>query len=97
MVKVEIIESSVEKTGVSVELDGNLLKCTVEAISIVKALYDALKNAPGGEVFAQIYCTALHEDLFKDDVELKEATRKAEEQTDEANNFLREFMDALKR
>ncbi len=97
MVKVEIIESSVEKTGVSVELDGNLLKCTVEAISIVKALYHALKNAPGGEVFADIFCEALHENVFKGDEELKEATRKAEKQTDEANDFLRKFMDALKR
>ena len=97
MVKVEIIESSIEKTGVSVEMSGNPLKCTVEAISIVKALYHALKNTSGGEVFADIFCEALHENVFKGDEELKEATRKAEKQTDEANDFLRKFMDALKR
>ena len=97
MVKVEIIESSVEKTGVSVETSGNPLKCTVEAISIVKALYHALKNTSGGEVFADIFCDALHENVFKGDEELKEAIRKAEKQTDEANNFLRKFMDAPKR
>ena len=93
MVKVEIIESSVEKTGVSVEMSGNPLKCTVEAISIVKALYHALKNTSGGEVFADIFCDALHENAFKGDEELEEATRKIKEE----NDFLRKFMDALKR
>ena len=100
MVKVEIIESSVEKTGVSVKMSGNPLKCTVEAISIVKALYHALKNTSGGEVFADIFCEAIHDNVFKGDEELEESIRELKENNkklEEANDFLRKFIDALKR
>ncbi len=85
------------KKGASVSMEGNGIECTNEAIQIVAGLYHALKSCHKGEVFARIFCDALHEDVFKGEKELKEAIRKAEEQTDEANNFLRKFMDALTR
>lgn len=112
MVKVEIVESSYERKTVSVSMIGNPIECMNDALAIVAGLYAALKKHPKGEIFADAFCAALHDDVFKGDEELKEATRKAEEQmdeelkeairkaeeqTDEANDFLRKFMDALNR
>jgi hypothetical protein len=85
------------KRGTNVSMEGNAIECTEEAIQIVAGLYHALKSTPKGEVFANIFCDAFHEDVFKGEEELKEAVKKAEEQTDEANDFLRKFMDALTR
>lgn len=96
MIKAEIVIVDGKK-GVNVSMDGNALECTNEAIQTVAGLYHALKSCPKGEVFARIFCDALHEDVFKGEKEFKEAIRKLEGQTDEANNFLRKFMDALNR
>lgn len=96
MIKAEIVTVDGKK-GAKVEMFGNPINCTSEAISIVAGLYGALKQHPDGEIFADAFCKALYDDVFKGDEELKEATRKAEKQTDEANNFLRKFVDALKR
>lgn len=96
MIKAEIVIADGKK-GANVSMEGNAIECTNEAIQIVAGLYHALKSCPKGEVFAAIFCDALHEDVFKGEEELKIAIRKAEEQTDEANNFLRKFMDALTR
>lgn len=85
------------KKGVNVIMGGNAMECTNEAIQTVAGLYHALKRAPKGEVFAEIFCDALHEDVFKGNGELKRAISKLEEQKDEANDFLRKFMDALNR
>jgi hypothetical protein len=85
------------KKRVNVSMKGNAIECTNEAIQTVEGLYHALKCCPKGEVFADIFCNALHEDVFKGEEELKKAIRKTEEQADEANDFLRKFMDALTR
>jgi hypothetical protein len=96
MIKAETVTVDGKK-GAKVSMEANTIECTNEAIQIVAALYQALKSCPKGEVFADIFCDALHEDIFKSKEELEEAVRKAEEQTDEANDFLRKFMDALMR
>ena len=97
MIKAEIVIEDDEKK-VKVEMSGNPIECTSEAICIVVGLYNALKKHPAGEIFADAFCVALRDEVFKGDEELEKAERKAEEQaTDEANDFLRKFMDALKR
>lgn len=97
MIKAEIVTVGGKK-GAKVEMFGNPIECMSEAISIVAGFYGALKQHPDGEKFADVFCEALHEDVFKGDEELEKATRKAEEQlTDEADDFLRKFLDALKR
>jgi hypothetical protein len=98
MVEVKSVESSDGKKGNLVKMSGNPIECTAEAINIVEGLYQALKKHPAGEMFADVFCAALHDDVFKyTDEEMKEFIRKGEEQTDEANDFLRKFVDALKR
>ncbi len=96
MIKVEIVTVDGKK-GAKVEMFGNPIECTSEAISIVAGLYGALKQYPHSEIFADAFCDALHENVFKGDEELEKATRKAEEQIDEANDFLRKFVNALNR
>jgi len=97
MIKAEIVIEDDEKKA-KVGISGNPIECTSEAISIVEGLYNALKVHPAGEIFAEAFCDALHDGIFKGDEELKEATRNDKEQAiDEANDFLRKFMDALKR
>jgi adenosine/AMP kinase len=97
MVEVKSVESSDGKKGNLVKMSGNPIECTAEAISIVEGLYQALKKHPAGEMFADAFCEALHDGVSKGDEELEEAARKAEEQIGEANDFLRKFVDALKR
>ena len=96
MIKAEIVIEDDEKKA-KVEMSGNPIECTVEAISIVEGLYNTLKGHPAGEIFAEAFCAALHDGVFKGDEELEEARRKLKEQRDEANDFLRKFMDALNR
>lgn len=97
MIKAETVKADNGEMRAKVTMSGNPIKCTSEAIGIVAGLYHALKEHPQGEIFADAFCAALHDDVFKGDEELEEATRKAEEQVDEANGFLRKFLDALNR
>lgn len=97
MIKAETVVADNGKRGAKVIMSGNPIYCTEEAIQIVAGLYQALKKHPDGEIFADAFCEALHDGVFKGDEELREATRKAEEQIGEANDFLRKFVDALNR
>lgn len=96
MIKAETVIAD-GKRAAKVEMFGNPIDCTSEAIQIVAGLYGALRKHPQGEIFADAFCEALHDGVFKGDEELREATRKAEEQIGEANDFLRKFVDALNR
>ena len=91
MVEVKMIESSNGEKKVNVLMSGNPLKCVGDAICIVEGLYHTFKSAPDGEIFADLFCAALRDEVFKGDKELEKATRKAED------DFLRKFMDALTR
>lgn len=98
MIKAETVIADNGKRGAKVTISGNPLDCTAEAIQIVEGIYKILKRHPSGEMFADAFCAALHEGVFKyTDEEMKEALRKGEEQIDEANDFLRKFVDALNR
>ena len=59
---------------------GDPTECTAEAIYIVACLYEALKQQRDCEMFADAFCAALRDEVFKGDVELEKATRKTEEQ-----------------
>lgn len=97
MIKAETVIADNGERGAKVTMSGNPIDCTNEAIQIVAGLYGALRKHPQGEIFADDFCAALRDEVFKGDKELKEAVRKAEEQIDEANGFLRKFVDALNR
>ena len=92
-----MIEARIDRDKAAVEMKGMSTDVLGESILCVNALYNALLKAPNGDKLSKIFTDALQEGVYKGPKEMWESIKKDKEQTDEANDFLRKFVDALNR
>ena len=92
-----MIEARIDRDKANVEIEGMSFDVLAESIACVNALYTALLKSPNGDKLSKVFTDALQQGVYKGQKETQEAIRKEKEQTDEANDFLRKFVDALNR
>jgi hypothetical protein len=92
-----MIEARIDRDKAEVKMKGMSPDVLGESILCVNALYNALLKAQYGDELSKIFTDALQQGVYKGRKEALEAIRKDKEQIDEANDFLRKFVDALNR
>ena len=92
-----MIEARIDRDKSNVKIEGMSFAVLGESIACVNALYTALLKAPNGDKLSKLFTDALQEGVYKGREEALEAIRKNKEQADEADDFLRKFVDALNR
>ena len=87
-----MIKIKAENEKCECSMNGYTVELMTEALAVVRAIYSGADRIPG---FQKAFLDALHDDVFlKVDIEVMKHTCGKE---NEADAFLRKFVDALKR
>ena len=89
-----MIEVKVNNGVGNCKMGGDMPFLLIESIVAVRGIYEALSKDP---VTQKIFLEALRSDEFLDDVNVKVVRDNSDITEDEAGDFLKKFMDALRR